>query len=98
MGSNFDNIPQFPSDVPTIDLRCLSYSKLLAKDVSESEQLFSSCKENGFFLLDLSGSNEGDQMLELAKFAFKLNEDMSMRSDKEELEKYAWKPPGSIFG
>lgn len=98
MGSNFNNVPPFPSDVPTIDLRCLSYNKLLAEDVAESEQLFKSCKENGFFLLNLQGSNEGDEMLELAKFAFQLSEDLSMKSDKEELEKYAWKPPGSIFG
>lgn len=98
MDSNFNNVPPFPSDVPTIDLRCPSYTKLLAEDVAESEQLFKSCKENGFFLLKLQGSNEGDEMLELARFAFQLSEDLSMKSDKEELEKYAWKPPGSIFG
>lgn len=97
MESYFNRVPAFPRDVPTIDLRCLSYTKLIAGIDSESEQLFQSCKENGFFLLDLKGSDEGDKMLEHAAFAFKLNEEL-MKAGKGELERYAYKPPENLFG
>ena len=98
MESHFNRVPTFPRDVPTIDLRCLSYTKLMAGDVFESEGLFQSCKENGFFLLDLRGSDEGHKMLEHAEFAFQLNEALMTKADKGELERYAYQPPGSMFG
>lgn len=93
----FNELPPFPNNVPIADLRCLSFNKLLADETSESEQLFESCREIGFFLVDLKGSSEGENMLKHAETAFDLNKQI-LELDQEELTKHAFKPPASLFG
>ena len=93
----FSKYPPFPTDVPVADLRCLSFRKLLADEESESERLFQSCREIGFFLLDLRGTSEGENMLKHAETAFDLNKKI-LELDQEELTKYAFQPPASLFG
>ena len=93
----FNKYPPFPTDVPVADLRRLSFSKLLANEDSESEQLFQSCRETGFFLVDLRGTSEGEVMLKHAETAFQLNEKI-FELEQEELNEHAFEPSVSLFG
>ena len=93
----FEKYPPFPSDVPVVDLKCLSFTKLLANDASESEKLFQASQETGFFLIDLKGSEKGEAMLKHAKTAFDFNEQIH-QIEKDEMAKYAFKPPTNLFG
>ncbi|KAL8668765.1 MAG: hypothetical protein Q9168_006623, partial [Polycauliona sp. 1 TL-2023] len=93
----FRKYPPFSSNVPVIDLACLSYTQLLANDEAESLKMFEACQNTGFFLINLAGSEEGDLMLKHAETAFDLNEqihDLQM----DELRQYPFKPPGSLYG
>ena len=94
---HFNMYPPFPTGVPVADLRLLSFSKLLADEESESEQLFRSCRETGFFSVDLRGTSEGETMLKHAEMAFELNKKI-FDLDQEELNKHAVKPRESLFG
>lgn len=94
---HFNRYPPFPTGVPVADLRCLSFSELLAGEESESEQLFRSCKETGFFLVDLRGTSEGETMLKHAEMAFELNKKI-FDLDQDELTKHAIQPPAGLFG
>ena len=94
---HFDKYPPFPADVPVADLRCLSFTKLLADEESESERLFQSCREIGFFVVDLRGTSEGEAMLKHAEIAFDLNKKI-FGLDQEELNKHAFQPNESLFG
>ena len=80
-----------------MNLTRVSLSKLLDNDDSESKKLFQACMETGFFVLDLTSSHEGELMLKYAKDVFDLNEKLH-EVDQEELMKYAYKPPKSLFG
>lgn len=64
--------PGFPSDVPTALLSKLRLQKLISADEEESQKLFESCRNSGFFLLDLQGSSEGERMLRDVGEMFKL--------------------------
>lgn len=93
----FEKYPPFPLDIPVVNLQCLSYTKLLTDDVSESARLFQVSQETGFFLLNLKGSDEGETMLTHAETAFDLNEQIH-QIEKDELQKYAFKPPADLLG
>ncbi|KAF1955016.1 Clavaminate synthase-like protein [Byssothecium circinans] len=95
--AQFHDYPPFPEDVPTAALPKISLAKLLANQVDESKALFESCCSIGFFLLDLSGHEIGealvqdvDSLLELAKQTMALPEDEKM--------KYHAKPPVRLVG
>ena len=94
---HFSKCPPFPSDAPTFDLECLSFTKLKAKDVSESGKLFQASQDCGFFLLDLRGSEEGERMLEYAGRAFDISEGIH-KMQPNELKEYAFQPPANLFG
>jgi hypothetical protein len=93
----FDKYPPFPDDVPVAELRRLSFAKLLAHEESESDSLFEACRSMGFFLLDFQGCPEGEAFLQKAGAMFDLNEEVNAL-DVDELMKYAYKPPHSLFG
>ena len=95
--NHFNKYPPFPTGFPVADIPCLSFSKLLADEESESEQLFQSCRDTGFFLVDLRGTSESDTMLKHAEIAFDLNKKI-FELDQEELTKHAFEPPASLFG
>ncbi|KAL8702768.1 MAG: hypothetical protein Q9201_004069 [Fulgogasparrea decipioides] len=93
----FARYPPFPTNVPVIDLECLSFTKLVANDASESDKLFQAAQDTGFFLLNLRGSEEGESMLKHAESAFALSEKIH-EFEHEELKEYAFKPPANLFG
>lgn len=93
----FDKYPSFPSDVPVAQLPRLSFAKLLAHEESESEALFEACRAMGFFLLDFQGCPEGEAFLKKAETMFDINEEVNAM-DVDELMKYAYQPPHSLFG
>ena len=93
----FSKCVPFPSDQPIFDLECLSYTKLKANDVFESAKLYQASRGCGFFLLNLRGSEEGERMLEYAEKAFDISGEVH-KMQPDELKKYAFQPPGSLFG
>ena len=93
----FNKCPQFPSDLPVAELPRVSFAKLLENQKSESDALFESSRALGFFLLDFEGSTEGEDFLKKAEKMFDINEEVNAL-DQEELKKYAYKGPTSLFG
>lgn len=92
----FSTLPPFPSDIPTAPLHRLSLSKL-RDNTSESDRLFSSCKDLGFFYLDLRSDSEGESLLSDADELFKLAPKL-FDLGREELQKYDYKSQGSYMG
>jgi isopenicillin N synthase-like dioxygenase len=93
----FDKYPTFPSDISVAKLPRLSFAKLLVHEENESNALFEACRAMGFFLLDFQGCVEGEEFLKKAETMFGLNEQVNAM-DVDELMKYAYKPPHSLFG
>jgi len=75
----------------------LSFSKLLNDEKNESDALFKACRSMGFFLLDFEGCSEGEGFLKKAEAMFDLNDEVNA-VDIDELMKYAYQPPHSLFG
>ena len=94
---HFNQYPSFPEDAVVADLPCLSLTKLCENDALESEQLFRACRETGFFLLDLTGSKAGEDMLDDAEKGFELSRGI-FGLESQELEKFPFKPKESLFG
>lgn len=93
---SFPNLPRFPANIPTAPLHRLSLLKLRL-DPTESERLFSSCKDLGFFYLDLRGDEEGEKLLAQADQLFELGPKL-YDLGREELSKYDYKKVGSYAG
>jgi len=93
----FKKYPAFPSDIPTAQLPRLSLSKLLDHEKDESDALFKACRTMGFFLLDFEGCSEGEGFLKKAEAMFDPNEEVSA-VDVDELLRYSYRPPHSLFG
>lgn len=70
--------PPFPSDVPSIQLETFSLAQLERGDAALEERLFQTCKERGFFCLDLRDSQvssmqqDCDDIARLAEKVFQL--------------------------
>ncbi len=90
------NLPPFPSNIPTAPLHRLSLSKLRST-TEESDRLFSSCKDLGFFYLDLRGDAEGEKLLGEADELFDLGPKL-YDLGRDELSKYDYKNVGSYAG
>ena len=84
--------PPFPDDVPICDLAKVSYARLLANDHAESDRLFQTCKDTGFFLLDLQGTTQGRSLLKDAEGMLEVTCEFG-RLAKLEKSRYASKPP-----
>ena len=93
----FNQLPPFQEDAAVADLPRLSLTKLFENDALESEQLFRACRETGFFLLDLTGSKAGEDMLDDAEKGFELSRGI-LGLESEELERFPFKPKESLFG
>jgi len=93
----FEKYPPFPSDLPVAKLPRVSFAKLLDNESSESDALFESSRSLGFFLLDFEKSPEGEDFLRKAERMFDINEEVNSL-DQDELMKYAYNPPTSLFG
>lgn len=61
--------PPFPSDLPTASLGSISLDKLQTSPPNEDEssRLFAACRDLGFFYLDLTTSNLGQEILREAE-------------------------------
>jgi len=94
--STFPKLPPFPTNIPTAPLHRLSLSRLRSS-TSESERLFSSCKDLGFFYLDLRGDVQGENLLKDADKLFSLAPKL-YDLGREELVKYDYKALGSYMG
>jgi len=88
--------PPFPSDVPTAQLSKISLRKLLSANGAELEALYKSYKISGFFLLDLSATPHGEEILQDVAKAFEMAEAL-FKLDLEEKMKYSMKP-GRSYG
>ncbi|KAI1078496.1 putative oxidoreductase [Whalleya microplaca] len=93
----FDEYPSFPDDVQTAELQHVSFAKLLSHDDAEAKILFEACRAWGFFVLDFGGCEEGQSFIQMAADMFELDKEVNSM-DVEELMKYAYKPPHSLFG
>lgn len=92
----FPNLPAFPSDIPTAPLHRLSL-KSLRSSPEESQRLFQSCKNLGFFYLDLRGDPAGEKLLAEANQFFDLAPKF-YNLGRDELQKYDYKSRGSYMG
>ena len=79
----FAKVPPFPHDVPTVELQRLALRKLLSGDETESRALFESCAGLGFFLLDLRGSSDGENLLKETEAGFNISREFYALSDEE---------------
>lgn len=78
----------FPESEDSIELDCLSLAKVLKNDTTEMTTLISSCKSLGFFLLDMTDSQEGKAIFQDAVALFKLASQI-FDQELEEKQKYA---------
>lgn len=92
---SFPTLPPFP-DIPTAPLHRLSLSSLRTSP-DESARFFESCKDLGFFYLDLRGDEEGEKLLADADDLFSLGPKL-FDLEREELSKYDYKSVGSYAG
>lgn len=93
----FSSQTPFPDGVPTYSLPVVSYRRLLAGDLAESDKIFGACKETGFFLLDLAGPPQGEMFLKDAQGILRLTEHFSELDDAEKSQ-YRLQQPHHIFG
>lgn len=85
--SLFNRYPPFPDDVNVIDLPRLSHASLLSDKRSDSSALFKASTEHGFFLLDMSESTEGRDLLADIESAFEIGRTF-FNLDLEEKKKF----------
>jgi hypothetical protein len=69
---------------------------MLAGDVTESYKLFQACSSTGFLLLDLRGTDNGEDLITDAEGLLEVDREVSAL-DRDEKSKYA-KPPMYIYG
>ena len=87
----------FPSNVPTAEIACLSYAKLLSGENAESSRLFDACRAFGFFHLNLESSIDGQELLQDAKDILELDRQLHELKLEEKM-RYAYSPPQQLFG
>lgn len=90
-------VPPFPADVPTAPLLCLSLSKLKARDAPEVARFSQACKDLGFFYLELTGCEDGENLLANAGQLFTLGEEL-FNLPVAEKKKYDFMHLNSYFG
>lgn len=95
--SEFACVPPWPSDIPTLELPRVSLYRLRARDTDEEAHVFQSCRQLGFFLLDLSDDDVGtDLMAHIAK-VLHLTRAFYAQADDAKLA-YAVDPPERLLG
>ncbi|RMX72420.1 hypothetical protein D0869_14638 [Hortaea werneckii] len=58
-GFAFDDLPPFPENIPTAPLLRLNLNRLLQGNKQETEKLWNTCRDIGFFYLDLRNGQAG---------------------------------------
>ncbi|PSN70326.1 oxidoreductase [Corynespora cassiicola Philippines] len=97
MSNTVDKFFSFPDDVTTAPLITVCLHKLLGGDVEEHARLFDACKTLGFFYLDLSDSDEGEELISGSNDLFDILQDFFQLPLQEKL-KYDFASEGSYFG
>ena len=93
----FDHYPEFPSTVPVVRLARVSIDSLQNGSPEASRQLFEACRDYGFFLLDLSGSESGRELLDEAEYMFSVIT-KTFDLPQAELDSFPFNPPKSLLG
>lgn len=95
----FSQCLDFPSgsEVPLANIPTVSFTKLQAGDSDESWTLYEACREQGFFLLDLRVSPEGETILQDGEKMFDLI-GTTLNLDRDILAKYACDAPRDLTG
>jgi isopenicillin N synthase-like dioxygenase len=100
MHFTLEDLPPFPDEVPTVRIHHISHEKLLAGDDEEGKKVLESCQTDGFFYLDLTRSDEGQELLQesedllsLAKRAFAISDEEKRRYPND---KGGYKPAGTV--
>jgi len=104
---DFEDLPPFPTDVPTAPLLRIELVKLLAGDEKEIDRLWHACCDLGFFYLNLRQPDfastaenttiDGNQLLHDSDELFKVGKQF-YDLPVEEKVKYDFKSKGSYFG
>lgn len=94
---NFESLPLFPDDIPTMPLDRLSLVKLLQHDSDEVQKFCRACEDIGFFYLDLRDQELGDSILSAADELFNISEQL-FALDVQEKSKYDHSKKRSYFG
>ena len=84
--SSLTKYPPFPNDVPTAQLSKVSLRKLMSADDAESDVLYESCKTSGFFLLDMTATPEGEDILQDVAKAFDMAETLFEMATEEKMK------------
>lgn len=93
----FAQAPPFPAETPVATLPTISLQALQNASSNEAKKLFEACREWGFFLLDLTGSNEGTALLHDAENMFDLTTEL-FALDQDTLDRYAYDAPRDLTG
>ena len=80
----FSSAPSFPNDTPVARIARISLEKLATGDELEAEALLSACVSLGFFLFDLKGNTEGEELIKDVDGTFEaLDETMDMSLEEK---------------
>ncbi|KAJ5579509.1 uncharacterized protein N7459_005494 [Penicillium hispanicum] len=93
----FTKCPPFPDQIPVVDLPRISFRALQDDCRNEASNMYEACREFGFFLLDLSGSDDGTTLLNHAGRMFDLTTE-TFALGQETLGKFAYNPPRDLTG
>ncbi|KAI0188237.1 oxidoreductase [Astrocystis sublimbata] len=93
----FEGIPPFPDNIPTAEIATISLSDLRNGDASASGNLLASAQHLGFFLLDLSGDETGNKVVDEIDRLFDSTRVVMNLSDEVKHE-YRNDPPRNFLG
>lgn len=79
----FSSIPPFPGGVPHIDLPRIDLKKLSSGDKAESNALFKTCTETGFFLLNLKEADGSNDLLKEVEDTFQVSKSFFTSPEEE---------------
>lgn len=93
----FTDCPPFPSGVPIANLPTISLKELEQRHEQEAKDFFHACRYYGFFLLDLSQSEQGKVVLKDAEGLYDLTGEL-YKLEQAELDGFAYNPKVSLIG
>jgi hypothetical protein len=64
------DLPPFPDGLPLAPIAKISHAKLLRHDKEEAARVLEACRTHGFFYLDLTDSESGEEILKQSKSHF----------------------------
>ncbi|KAJ5238357.1 1-aminocyclopropane-1-carboxylate oxidase [Penicillium chermesinum] len=94
---DYPDLPPFPTDIPIAPLPRISLGKLLQNDEAATEQLYTICKDLGFFYLYLNDSDAGKSLLNETQSLFSIQDEVFDRS-LEDWKPYDFKERGTYLG